>query len=280
MWRHRLRAQAAAGGVGELRCRSGSQRQARPLSCSVLSASCVACHCSWSRDAFPESVMRWSSAVAGEELFLRDFECAPRNCVLSYSRTCHWGCDGSPCPLLSLHSSGPRLHGQVLVKDQSKGKWVVEKRKYWHIHIFCVSLHLVKWVQVTQSCPILCDPVDYTVHGILQARILEWVAFPFFRGSFQPRDWTQVSRIAGRFFYQLSHKGSPRILEWVAYSFSSGSPRPRIWTGVSFTAGGFFTNWAMREALSLHLVVKYSCGYFDIKFSLIYLINLCKCRVE
>ena len=41
--------------------------------------------------------------------------------------------------------------------------------------------------------------------GILQARILEWVAFPFFRGPFQPRDRTQVSRIAGRIFYQLSH---------------------------------------------------------------------------
>ena len=40
----------------------------------------------------------------------------------------------------------------------------------------------------------------YTVHGILQARILEWVAFPFSRGSSQPRDHTQVSRIAGRFF--------------------------------------------------------------------------------
>ena len=42
--------------------------------------------------------------------------------------------------------------------------------------------------------------MDYTVHGILQARILEWVAFPFSRGSSQPKDWTQVSRIAGRFF--------------------------------------------------------------------------------
>ena len=40
----------------------------------------------------------------------------------------------------------------------------------------------------------------YTVHGILQARILEWVAFPFFRGSSQPRDRTQVSCTAGRFF--------------------------------------------------------------------------------
>ena len=43
-------------------------------------------------------------------------------------------------------------------------------------------------VKVAQSCPTLCDPMDYTVHGILQARILEWVAFPFFSGSNQPRD--------------------------------------------------------------------------------------------
>ena len=55
-------------------------------------------------------------------------------------------------------------------------------------------------VKVTQLCPTLCDPVDYTVRGILQARILEWLAFPFSRGYSQPRDWTQVSRIAGRFF--------------------------------------------------------------------------------
>ena len=55
-------------------------------------------------------------------------------------------------------------------------------------------------VKVTQSCPTLCDPMDYTVRGIHQARILEWVAFPFSRGSSQPRDQTQVSHIAGRFF--------------------------------------------------------------------------------
>ena len=55
-------------------------------------------------------------------------------------------------------------------------------------------------VKVAQSCLTLCNPMDYTVHGILQARILEWVAFPFSRGSSQPREWTQVSRIAGRFF--------------------------------------------------------------------------------
>ena len=55
-------------------------------------------------------------------------------------------------------------------------------------------------VKVAQSCPTLCDPMDYTVRGILQARIPEWGAFPFSRGSSQPRDRTQISHIAGRFF--------------------------------------------------------------------------------
>ena len=54
--------------------------------------------------------------------------------------------------------------------------------------------------QVAQLCPTLCNPMDHTLHGILQAWILEWVAIPFSRGSSQPRDWTQVSHIAGRSF--------------------------------------------------------------------------------
>ena len=61
----------------------------------------------------------------------------------------------------------------------------------------------MKKVYESESCSVcltLCDPMDYTVHGILQARILEWVAFPFSRGSSQPRDQTQVSHIAGGFF--------------------------------------------------------------------------------
>ena len=55
-------------------------------------------------------------------------------------------------------------------------------------------------VKVAHSCLTLCDPMDYTVHGILQARILEWVAFPSSREYSQPRDQTQVSHNAGRFF--------------------------------------------------------------------------------
>ena len=54
------------------------------------------------------------------------------------------------------------------------------------------------WLSVKVKVPLL-DPMDYTVHGILQARILEWVAFPFSRGFSQPRDWTQVSLITGGF---------------------------------------------------------------------------------
>ena len=81
---------------------------------------------------------------------------------------------------------------------------------------------------ISQLCPTLCNPMDYSppdssVYGILQARILEWVPVLFSRGSFQPRDPTQFSYIASRFFYHLSHQGSPRTLEWVAYPFFSGN---------------------------------------------------------
>ena len=55
-------------------------------------------------------------------------------------------------------------------------------------------------VKVTQSFMALCNPMDYTVYGILQARILEWVAIPLSRGSAQPKDQTQVSCIGGGFF--------------------------------------------------------------------------------
>ena len=87
-----------------------------------------------------------------------------------------------------------------------------------------------------------------TAHGILQARILEWVAFPFSRGSSQPgiEPWSPHGRWI---LYQLRHKGSPRILEWVAYPFSSTSSQLRNRTKVFCIAGRLFTNLAIREAL-------------------------------
>ena len=66
-----------------------------------------------------------------------------------------------------------------------------------------------------QSCLALCESMNHSppassVHGILQARILEWVAFPLSRGSSQPRDWILVSGIAGILYY-LSQQGSPSL---------------------------------------------------------------------
>ena len=77
-------------------------------------------------------------------------------------------------------------------------------------------------VKVVQLCPTLCDPF-----GILQARILEWVAFPFSRGPSQP---TQGSNSGvphcRRIFNKLSHKGNPIILEWVSYPSPVDLPYP------------------------------------------------------
>ena len=146
-------------------------------------------------------------------------------------------------------------------------------------------------VLVIQSHLTLCDPMycylpGSSVHGILQASILGWVAPPFSRGSSCPKDWTWVSRITGRFFTIWATRGAPilymkvkvkvlvtqscltlcdsmhcslpgssvhgifqaKILEWFAVSFSRGSSGPRGWTWVICTAGRFFTIWATREA--------------------------------
>ena len=91
------------------------------------------------------------------------------------------------------------------------------------LHLHC-GLHVgssslwIPWVCVldAQSCLILCDPMDCSlpassVHGILQARILEWIAIPFFRGSSWSRDQTQISCIAGKFFTIWATREAPSI---------------------------------------------------------------------
>ena len=86
--------------------------------------------------------------------------------------------------------------------------------------------------------------MDYTVHRILQARILEWVAFPFSRGSSQTRDHTQVSHIAGGFFTSWASK-NPEMgsLSLLQRNFLTQESNQGL--------HGFFTNWAMREALGM-----------------------------
>ena len=103
-------------------------------------------------------------------------------------------------------------HSSVLAR---RTPWTVWKfKKVWHWKMSPpgqeVSIMLLgKWSEshsVVSSC---LQFMDYTVHGILQARILALVAFPFSRGSSQPRDQTQVSCIAGRFFTSWATREAP-----------------------------------------------------------------------
>ena len=92
-------------------------------------------------------------------------------------------------------------------------RWAVSCiRSSWATYGYQHSRGLEK-VLVTQLYPTLCNPMDCSlpdssVHEILQARIQECIVIPFSRVSSWPRGWTQVSCIAGRFFYSLSHQGS------------------------------------------------------------------------
>ena len=104
-------------------------------------------------------------------------------------------------------------------------------------------------VLVTQWYLTLCNSMDcslpgYSVHWISQARILEWVAFPFSRGSSQPRIWTRVSCI-GQILYHLNHQKALRILKWVAIPFTRVSSQPRDQTQVSCTVSRFFIIWTI-----------------------------------
>ena len=82
-------------------------------------------------------------------------------------------------------------------------------------------------VKVTQSCLTLCNPMDYTDHGILQARILEY-SVPFSRDQPNPRIKPRSPTLQ---VDSSPAEGSPRILEWGAYPFSRGSSQPGIEPG-------------------------------------------------
>ena len=98
--------------------------------------------------------------------------------------------------------------------ENLRSKWKISQDISCHVY----SAFVCVCVLVAQLCLILCNPMDCSppgssVHGILQARILEWVAMPSTRGSFRPRNLTWVSCIAGG-LYHLSHQGSTRKFFW------------------------------------------------------------------
>ena len=95
--------------------------------------------------------------------------------------------------------------------------------------------------------PTLCDPMDCSlsgssIHGLFQARVLEWIAISFSRGSSQPRDPTWVSHIVGRLFTVWATREA-------AFPFSKVSFQPRDWTQISHVADRFFTSWDTRKIL-------------------------------
>ena len=112
---------------------------------------------------------------------------------------------------------------------------------------FLQSSHRVS--EVTQSCPTLCDPMDYSlpgssVHGIFQARVLERVAISFSRGSSRSRDWTRVSRIAGRRFTVWATREAPYpalVTPWTVACqapLSTGILQERYWSELPFPSPG------------------------------------------
>ena len=88
----------------------------------------------------------------------------------------------------------------------------------------------MKWSEVAQSCLTLCNPMDCSppgssIHGIFQARILEWVAISFSRRSSRPRDWTPVSHIIGRRFTVWATREERFSLFHIVTPFFSWEPK-------------------------------------------------------
>ena len=124
-------------------------------------------------------------------------------------------------------------------KTIQKSDWILLKLLFHRNVIINTGLKLSVKVLLAWSCLILCNPIDSnlpdsSVHGIFQARVLEWVAISFSRGSSQPRDWTRVFRIAVRRFticatliLVLSHKKT----HWFRVRVERGILK--IWTFIS-----------------------------------------------
>ena len=98
----------------------------------------------------------------------------------------------------------------LILANQLFKKLRLSKKLNWLDNLWCEKIKLLGVIMVLQICfSTLCSPLGSSVCGILQARILEWVAIPFSRGSPQPRDQTQFSWTAGRFFTICTSREPP-----------------------------------------------------------------------
>ena len=103
-------------------------------------------------------------------------------------------------------------------------------------------------VKISQSCLTRCDPMDCSA-GNSPDQKTGVGSLSLLQGIYPTQGSNPGLPHCRQILYQLSHKGSLRILEWVAYPFSRGSSRPSNQTGVFSNAGGFFTNCAIKEAI-------------------------------
>ena len=113
----------------------------------------------------------------------------------------------------------------------------------------CAALCLVAESRQTLCDPMNCSLAGSSVHGDSPGKNTGVGCHALLHGIFTTQGSNPGLLHYRWILYCLSYQGSPRILEWVAYPFSRGSSQPRNWTRVSCIAGGFFTSWAIQEAL-------------------------------
>ena len=146
---------------------------------------------------------------------------APRS--TEFSRQEYWSGLSFPSPG-DLPDPGIKPGPPTLQKDslhlsqegRIKVSWSYRLHVIWMMGAFCFNLCVCVCVcvLVAQSCLILCNPTDYSLPSLLcpwnsPGKNTGVGSHSLLQGIFQPRDWTQVSCIVGRFFYHLSHQGSP-----------------------------------------------------------------------
>ena len=124
--------------------------------------------------------------------------------------------------------------------------------------VFCALLCLVAHLCLTLCDPMDCSPPGSTVHGDSPGKNTRVSCHAFLQGVFPTQGSNPGLPHCRQTLYCPNHKGSPRILEWVAYPFSRGTFRPRSQTGISCIAGRFFTSWATQEPLCSILLDEYT----------------------
>ena len=125
-------------------------------------------------------------------------------------------------------------------------------------------LCLVTQSCLTLCDPMDCSLPGSSVHGDSPGKNTGVGCHALLQGIFPTRRSIPGLPHCSQILYCLSHQGSPKILEWVAYPFFRGSSQPRNWTGVSCIAGRFFTSWVIQEASNriLYYIILGACHFF------------------